>query len=315
MNTNEIFIVYMSKYSPSCKQIESKLHYIAPHFNTKFIDVDNPVIRKSILSATTNIIQTVPAIMLFMPQKNTIKVYQGPEVLPILDQAVQMVNSKLESEKQAQIQDQTPNPLHDAITEEPAHTENFAPESVLKRRSTRTIQNSEGKPVSSLDSVFDDPVEEQGEPAKTHKKKIQKGVFHHEYSPTDDTGMISTLKPLPPRGVGHDTMKRSSIPEFNIAEDAQEQSGPMGPDFEADRLERGDSIKPKKSVSISNVKTIHIIDDVVEEDPDKPQGMSREDILGNQEANISTESKETTYKSNKLKATAEELMNARKNMI
>jgi hypothetical protein len=300
----------MSKYSPSCKQIESKLLYIAPHFNTKFIDVDNPVIRKSILSATTNVIQTVPSIMLFMPQKNTIKVYQGSEVLPILDQAVQMVNSKLESEKQAQIQDQSPQ-------EEPVQTEHYAPESVLKRRSTRTIQNSEGKPVSTLDSVFDDGVEEQQEePVKTHKKKIQKGVFHHEYSPTDDTGMISTLKPLPPRGVGHDTMKRSSIPEFNVAEDTPEHSGPMGPDFEADRLERGDSIKPKKNVSISNVKTIHIIDDVVEEeDPEKPKGMSREDILGNQEANISTESKETTYKSNKLKSAAEELMNARKNMI
>jgi hypothetical protein len=313
MNTNEIFIVYMSKYSPSCKQIESKLHYIAPHFNTKFIDVDNPVIRKSILSATTNVIQIVPAIMLFMPQKNTIKVYQGSEVLPILDQAVNMVNAKVEAEQQAQTQEAQTQ--QEQIPQEREPTEEFVPESVLKRRSTKTIQNSEGKPVSSLDSVFDDPVEEQGEPAKTHKKKIQKGVFHHEYSPTDDTGMISTLKPLPPRGVGHDTMKRSSIPEFNIAENSQEHSGPMGPDFEADRLERGDSIKPKKNVSISNVKTIHIIDDDITEDPEKPQGMSREDILGNQEANISTESKEATYKSNKLKATAEELMNARKNMI
>jgi hypothetical protein len=312
MNSEEIFIVFTSKYSNSCKQIEPRLQFITPHFNTKFIDVDNPIIRKSILEASTNQIKSVPAIMLFMPQRNTIKIYEGMGVLDILTQAEQMVQAKLQQQQQEleeqQRQQQQQSVEHFYEDEVPVE------ESVLRRRSTRTIQNSEGKPVSSLDSILDEEADEEDvSKPRSSRKKIQKGVYADpNFAPTDENGMISSLKPLPPKGLGHDKMARSSIQEFNIndEEHSSQEREPMGPDFEKP--------KTKKSVSINNIKTVHIIDDDIDpvESDDKPKGMSIQDILGENGAqNIPTESKETSIKSAKVKNAAEALMNERKNML
>ena len=313
MNSEEIFIVFISKYSNSCKQIEPRLQFITPHFNTKFIDVDNPIIRKSIINASTNQINTVPAIMLFMPQKNTIKIYEGNGVLDILSQAEQMVQTKLQQQQQ-EAEEQQRLQQQQVSVENFYDDENSNPDSVLRRRSTRTIQNSEGKPVSTLDSILDEEIDEQDiSKPRSSRKKIQKGVYvDPNFAPTDEDGMISSRKPLPPKGLGHDKMARSSIQEFNIAEEeySTQDKEPMGPDFEKP--------KTKKSVSINNIKTVHIIDDDIEPDDsnDKPQGMSIQDILGENGAqNIPTESKETSIKSAKVKNAAEALMNERKNMI
>jgi hypothetical protein len=58
-NPDEIFIIFTSKYSESCKQITDSINHIFHYFNTKIIDIDNPIIRKSILNATTNKITSV----------------------------------------------------------------------------------------------------------------------------------------------------------------------------------------------------------------------------------------------------------------
>ena len=56
---NEIFVFFTSKYSNACKQIVEKLNYIAPHFNTRIVDIDNPDTRFIVQNATEYKIETV----------------------------------------------------------------------------------------------------------------------------------------------------------------------------------------------------------------------------------------------------------------
>lgn len=312
----EIFIVFTSKYSNSCKQIEQQLQFISPHFNTKIIDIDNPVIRKSIYNSTINTIRIVPSIMLFMPQKNTIKVYEGEKTIDILKQAVQMVTDKLQQQQlqqqlqqqqlqQQQLQQQLIQEQQKA-QQEMIQAQQLAQEgyngsdedSTLKQRKTKT------ESFSSLESVLDEnDMVNDSQSRKIGKKKIQKGVYvNPEFAPTDENGMVSSLKPLPPKGAGHDKMARSTLPEFAAREE----------DNETDPPELGERYKPKKNVSISSSKTVLIDEDFdIDDQSDKPSGMSMEDIVGPNAGNVQTESKEMTEKSKAIKGRAEQLMKER----
>ena len=55
---NEIFVFFTSKYSNACKQVVEKINYIAPHFNTRIVDIDNPDTRFVIQNATQYKIET-----------------------------------------------------------------------------------------------------------------------------------------------------------------------------------------------------------------------------------------------------------------
>ena len=70
---NEIFVFFMSNYSNSCKQILDRIAFIAPHFNTKIINIDNPETRDIVLNSTTYKIETVPAVLLIYPKLNQIQ--------------------------------------------------------------------------------------------------------------------------------------------------------------------------------------------------------------------------------------------------
>jgi hypothetical protein len=320
-DTNEFFIIFTSKYSNSCKKISEQVNHIFPYYNTKVIDVDNPVIRKAILNATTNKIKTVPSIMLFRPQQNAIKIYEGDEVFGVLDQAVQMVNEKIAGEQQQQ-QDKMAA-ARQAAAELASQQEEQAPQPQLRQR--RRQQTEEFSP---LDDVLNDEEDSPPPPPKNNRRKIQKGVYAStEFSPIDEEShMITTLKPLPPKGEGHTGMARSTLPEYADNEEAamrQKPRGPMGPDFEGSDdidVDMPPSRPPVKKVQMKTGKKVQFIedlsdvpiDDVSYDEPPKPTGMSLSDILGEGGGmNIPMESKETSIKSSAVKNAAEALMRQR----
>jgi len=326
-NPNEIFIIFTSKYSESCKQMSDSINHIFPYFNTKVIDIDNPIIRKSILNATTNKISTVPAVMLFMPQRNDIKIFEGEQAVEKINQAVEAVNDYMVQQEQKKIQEQQVK-AQEIQRQYPADTfnnqrENFAQE--------------EGD-VSSLDAVLDDQ-EAPPPPKKNPRRKIQKGVYAStEFSPIDEESqMLTSLKPMPPKGEGHHGMARTSLPEFNTSEEEVIRSASdrmMGPDFENPELAvmPPSALKGGKKVKMKTGKRVQIIEDVSDafdeapprrrldddepfgnyDEPVKPSGMSMEDIMGpNGVGNIPMESKETSIKSSTVKNAAEALMRQR----
>ena len=71
---NEIVLYFTSNYSTACSQVKHMIDFIAPHFNTKVINIDNPKMRSVLLNATINKIDVVPAAMLIYPQTNEIKI-------------------------------------------------------------------------------------------------------------------------------------------------------------------------------------------------------------------------------------------------
>lgn len=333
-DSQEIFIVFVSKYSGACKQISEKLNFVSPHLNTKIIDIDNPIIRNVILHSTTNKITTVPAIMMFMPQKNAIKVYEGQEVNGVLDEIVQMVNQKIVLEQQEQ-QTQQMKELH---MQSP------------QRKSPSRSRDGE----TSIDSVLGDgDIERYGDsdesdlnqsPPEKPRRKIQKGVYaSNEYAPLDeDNEMFSTAKPLPEKGVGHEGMAQSTLPEFATNENAPRSASTrvMGPDFE-DGFSSPSEGRPisqerqptSKLVKMKSGKKVEFLDDftdspsnsirggtqIGEEDllssppPERPQGMSMSDIIpaGGGGQGMPVGNKENDAKSLAVKNGADAIMRGR----
>ena len=96
MVPNEIFCIIVSKYSPSCTKIFESVKFIAPHLNTRVIDIDNANIRKIILQS--NKIKTVPCIAIIYPDDNKVDFFEENNAINILNHAVQKVQQKIQQQ-------------------------------------------------------------------------------------------------------------------------------------------------------------------------------------------------------------------------
>ena len=268
---SEVFIVLTSKHSPSCKSIEQQINYISPHFNTKVINIDNIGIRKAIVNATQYKIETVPAIILLYPQNGKIEKHEGQEVIDLLNKGVSMVQAKLQAMEEQK-------------------------KSKAREFDDENISSDSGH--SEIDDILggDDEEEEEEAPQVQRKRKIGKTTLFPDkrFSPTDDDGVIGGLKSLPRRDE-HTGMARSSLP------DAESR------DQLTDRNRNYTGQPTGKKVNVKNGKKAVIIEDI-SEIPEKPQGMSMDDILDSSRTGATARSKETDIKSKGMRERQEALI-------
>jgi len=262
---SEVFIVLTSKHSQSCKAIQQQINYISPHFNTRVIDIDNIGIRKAILNATKYKIETVPAIILLYPENGKIEKHEGQDVINLLNKGVSMVQAKLqaiEQQKKSKARE-----FDDSNTSDNGHSE---------------IEDILGT------GDDDEEVEDEEEPQVQRKRKIGKTTLFPDkrFSPTDDDGVIGGLKSLP-RKEEHTGMARSSLPD---AENRDELT---------DRNRNYVSPSAKK-INVKNGKKAVIIEDLTEI-PEKPEGMSMDDILDSSRTGATARSKEHDIKSKSMR--------------
>ncbi len=90
----EVFIVIVSKHSPSCTKIFDTVKFLMPHLQIQILEIDNPDIRKLVLQSGK--IKTVPTIALMYPQQNKVDFYEGTSALQLLQQRVEEVQQKIQ---------------------------------------------------------------------------------------------------------------------------------------------------------------------------------------------------------------------------
>jgi len=91
----EIFIVIVSKHSPSCNQIFKNVQFIAPHLNTRILEIDHPMIRQKVVDSGK--IKTVPCIVLLYPNQQKMQFFEGVDALRLIQQLVQQVQQKIQA--------------------------------------------------------------------------------------------------------------------------------------------------------------------------------------------------------------------------
>ncbi len=268
---SEVFIVLTSKHSPSCKAIEQQINYISPHFNTKVVNIDNIGIRKAIVNATQYKIESVPAIILLYPQTGKIEKHEGQDVINLLNKGVSMVQAKLQ-----------------AMEEQ-------------KKSKAREFddQNVSDSGHSEIEDILGDSEEQDDDeeaPQVQRKRKIGKTTLFPDkrFSPTDEDGAIGGMKYLP-RKEEHSGMARSSIPDAEKRDDL------------TDRNRNYVQASTGKKVNVKNGKKAVVIEDL-SEIPDKPQGMSMDDILDSSRTGATARSKETDIKSKGMRERQEALI-------
>ena len=271
---SEVFIVLTSKHSPSCKAIEQQINYISPHFNTKVINIDNIGVRKAIVNATKYKIETVPAIILLYPQNGKIEKHEGQGVVDLLNKGVSMVQAKLQAMEQQ------------------------------KKSKAREFddQNMSDGGHSEIEDILGDSEEQEDDeeeaPQVQRKRKIGKTTIFPDkrFSPTDDDGAIGGMKYLP-RKEEHTGMARSSIPDAENRDDLTDRN----------RNYVSAASPTGKKVNVKNGKKAVVIEDL-SEIPDKPQGMSMDDILDSSRTGAATRSKETDLKTQSMRQKQDAIM-------
>ena len=278
---SEVFIVFISKHSQACRAIKQQLDYISPYFNTRVVDIDNINIRKAIVNATKYKIESVPSIVLLYPSTGKIEKHEGQDVVNLLNKGVQMVQQKIQMQQQQQ------KSKAREIDEETSETAHSDIEDIL-----------ENEEVAEEDEVE--------EPQVNRKRKVGKTTMYpsKEFSPLDDDGMIGGMKHLP-RREDHTGMAHSSLPEMD-----ERQLTDRNRNYPAnvERQTGGRKVNTKigkKSVMIEDLSDI----------PEKPEGMSMEDIVGNDRAGSVARSKETDIKSKDMRQRQESIMAERDAMI
>lgn len=279
---SEVFIVFISKHSQACRAIKQQLDYISPYFNTRLVDIDNINIRKALVNATKYKIESVPSIVLLYPSTGKIEKHEGQQVVTLLNKGVQMVQQKIQMQQQQQ---RSKAREIDEETQETAHSEI---EDILE------------------DENQMDEEDEVEEPQVDRKRKVGKTTMYpsKEFSPLDEEGMIGGMKHLP-RREEHTGMAHSSLPEMD-----ERQLTDRNRNYPAnvERQTGGRKVNTKigkKSVMIEDLSEI----------PDKPQGMSLDDIIGQDRGGSVARSKETDIKSKDMRQRQESLMAEREAMM
>jgi hypothetical protein len=270
---SEVFIVFISKHSPACRAIKQQLDYISPHFNTRVVDIDNIHIRKSVLNATKYNIESVPSIVLLYPSTGKIEKHEGQQVIDLLNKGVGMVQSKLQSQQQQRSRARE-------IDEESRETEHSDIEDILG-----------GEEIEEE--------EEEDEPVVDRKRKIGKTTLFPDkrFAPLDDEGMIGGMKSLPKRE-DHTNMEHSSLPHMEQRSVTdRNRNYPTNVERQTGGRKKVNTKLGKKSMMIEDLTDI----------PDKPEGMSTEDILG-QDRGGQVRSKETDQKSKVMREKQDSIM-------
>lgn len=95
--TDELLVVFVSRFSQSCQKIAQTLGFLAPHINLKVVDIDNPKMRDAVISSDK--IQTVPAIALLNIRQQRVEFYEGEELVNLINKAVTAVQQKVMAEQ------------------------------------------------------------------------------------------------------------------------------------------------------------------------------------------------------------------------
>jgi hypothetical protein len=269
---SEVFIVFISKHSPACRAIKQQLDYISPHFNTRIVDIDNIHIRRTILNATKYKIESVPSIVLLYPSNGKIEKHEGQQVVELLNKGVAMVQTKLQAQQQPSRARQI-----DEETSETAHSD---------------IEDILGGEEEQEE--FEDE-----EPVVDRKRKIGKTTLFPDkrFAPLDDEGMIGGMKSLP-RREEHTDMEHSSLPHMeqrSITD--RNRNYPTNVERQTGGIKKVNTKLGKKSMMIEDLTDI----------PDKPAGMTTEDILG-QDRGGQVRSKETDQKSKLMREKQDSIM-------
>jgi len=101
--TEELLVVFVSRFSPSCQKIAGALQFLGPHVNLKVVDIDNPRTREAVVDS--NKIQTVPALALLNVRQQRVEFYEGEDLVNLINKAVNAVQQKVMAE-QAEIERQ-----------------------------------------------------------------------------------------------------------------------------------------------------------------------------------------------------------------
>jgi hypothetical protein len=160
---------------------------------------------------------------------------------------------------------------------------------------SRETEHSDIEDILGGEGVEEDD-DEEDEPVVDRKRKIGKTTLFPDkrFSPTDDDGVIGGLKSLPRRDE-HTGMARSSLPDAESRDQLTDRN-------------RNYTAQPTgKKVNVKNGKKAVIIEDI-SEIPEKPQGMSMDDILDSSRTGATARSKETDIKSKGMRERQEALI-------
>ena len=207
------------------------------------------------------------------PQNGKIEKHEGQDVINLLNKGVQMVQAKLqamEEQKKSKARE-----FDDENTADSGHSE---------------IEDILGGDDNEEEDDDEQP------PQVQRKRKIGKTTLFPDkrFSPTDDDGVIGGLKSLP-RREEHAGMARSSLPDSENRDQLTDRN-------------RNYTAQPTgKKVNVKNGKKAVIIEDL-SEIPEKPQGMSMDEILDSSRTGATARSKETDIKSKGMRERQEALI-------
>jgi hypothetical protein len=213
MIQKDTFLYIYSKHSNDCNKILPIIHQIANNTGLIAIDADNPKVRNYLMSL--NIFKTVPCIILSYPTENRLEIYEGLDVINLINKILKMCN-KPSVEYQLNFGNQiNSNSIPNMRSSPP-------PQTTKQPKSGKTmIDFSQSEPPKGKTPIavrIDDPFEELREaddlmnkdPSQNHK---------NEYLDRMSNPNLSIKK-----GDGHESLKNSSLNksvEISAPEDNQ----------------------------------------------------------------------------------------------
>ena len=277
--SDEILVYLYSEQSESCKIIWPAINTIAPFFNTKMINIDDPKALNIIQNASKTKINTVPSALLIYPTSNKVEQYEENNLLTLIINGLNMVEKR-----------------NNKNTDD------------SKRLTSVDSEIYEEDVISSEDSSKNN---------KVGKRNIYPDVSTGAGGRHLNTVGRDSVENLPLKGQGHENMI-SSLPGAPRGNENGRNITVMQPDYESpeDEFGRTSAKQMPSKIPVKVGKTTQMIEDISDyaDDNNENIGMSLDDILPRDQGNVGP-SKESTKKVEVIKSASEQMMREREAMM
>lgn len=279
--SDEILLYMYSDKSQSCQMIRPAINAIAPFFNTKMINIDNPEVLNIVKNASKTKINSVPSALLIYPTSNKVEQYEGNNLLTLILNGLSMVEKR-------------------------------------KNKNTDDSKRLTSVSLELSDNEDNSIIEESKQHNKVGKRNIYPDVSTSAGGRHLNTLGRDSVENLPVKGEGHQQLASSSLPGAPRGIETSKNITAMQPDYDSpeDEFGRTNAKEIRSKVPVKVGKTTQMIEDISDYADDENQnvGMSLDDILPRDQGNAGP-SKETSKKVEVIKTASESMMREREAMM
>lgn len=214
--SKEILVYLYSNFSKSCAEFKTQINFLNNYLKIISVNIDSKKVRKMILNSKKIKVEYVPC-LLIINEEGRLEVYENEQFSKAINNLYNVFMEKKQKEEQM-VQQEKERQILEQLQLQQQQIPTQTPQVPQYNPPIQSVQEDEFEPsrkprnVTNLNSLKN----EKNKIGKT-KFKLDKNI--HPFS--DDNMLMTVQRDRPEKGIGHNDLAVSSLPEIGLTREVR----------------------------------------------------------------------------------------------